>query len=194
MFDSPQHSLPALSPFVFQLSVRRSVSPKHLINPAPDEGTLRAAAIAARSAPSHTEPFPVRFVVIDDREKLAQLFSAALPINASAEERAKAENKAKKGPMQIAVIVRRSTTDSKRDELENAMTAGAALVNFLHVLNDAGFAAKTVSGRNFNAPKGLYDPITEMLAAFIICGTPEETISKAPKAIRTIPEELLTSW
>lgn len=46
-------------------------------------------------------------------------------------------------------------------------------MNFLNVLHAAGFAAKTVSAKDFAEPAGLYDPAAETLLAFILCGTPE---------------------
>lgn len=179
--------------FAQQLAARRSTPPKHLRAPAPDPETLAAAAAAARSAPSHAAQFPVRFVVIENREKLASCFLEVLPADASEEKREKAAGKARKGPMQIAVILQNQPQEEPRLAMENAMTAGAALVNFLNVLASAGFAAKTVSGRSFADPKGLYDPETETLAAFIICGTPDEAGSLAA-APREIPDDLLSRW
>lgn len=181
-----------LSPFALQIANRHSASPKHLSAPAPDEATLCAAAAAAYAAPSHAKPFPVRFVAIRDREKLAELFTMNLPAEATEEDRCQAAGKARKGPLQIAVILRHSSTESPREAMESAMTAGAALMNFLHVLTDAGFAAKTVSGRNFRNPKGLYDSAEETLAAFIICGTPTDPATSA--TLREMPGDFLQTF
>ena len=86
--------------FAQQIASRRSTSPKHLLEPGPSADVLEAAAAAAFAAPSHFSDFPVRFVIIESRERLAHLFEAELPADADAEKHAKAAGKAKKGPMQ----------------------------------------------------------------------------------------------
>lgn len=123
---------------------RTSTGAKYLTEPAPGEAELTRAVTCAMRAPCHDAEFPVRFVRIDSRERLADLFEARLPADATPEER------------------------------ENLITAGAALMNFLLSLEADGFAAKTVSAPEFADPKGLYDPATESLPAFILCGTPRE--------------------
>lgn len=176
------------------LIARRSVGPKHLTAPGPDSKTLELAAAAARTAPCHSTDFPVRFAVIENRERLAELFCANLAADADEEARAKARGKAMKAPMQIAVFVRRSGADDERARLERFTTAGAALMNFLHVLEGAGFAAKTVSGRCFKDPQDLYNPETEYLLAFLMCGTPDDEALNAQKTPRPAVEAILSFW
>lgn len=176
-------SAEALSDFSDLIFSRVSTGPKHQQAPAPDERTLELAARAAQAAPCHAdkagdgspaEPFPVRFALIESRERLADLFEAALPPDADEAARAKARGKALKGPGCIAVIGRRPKEGSaQRLAAERLMTAGAALMNFLNVLHAAGFAAKTVSAKDFADPARLYDPAEETLLAFILCGTPD---------------------
>ena len=72
--------------------------------------------------------------------------------------------------------------------------AGAALANFLNVLHKAGFGGKTVSGRAFRAPDGLYDPEKETLAAFIICGTPDEEARCAFAQLRETSKTFFSRW
>lgn len=152
---------------------RTSTGAKYLTEPAPGEAVLTRAVTCALRAPCHDADFPVRFVRIDSRERLADLFEARLPTEASPEERAKARSKATKGPGLFALVMRR-TSGNARLERENLMTAGAALMNFLLSLEADGFAAKTVSAPEFEDPKGLYDPGTESLLAFVLCGTPRD--------------------
>lgn len=106
-------SAEALSDLLFS---RTSTGPKHQQAPAPGERLLELAARAAQAAPCHAdkaedgrpaEPFPVRFALIESRERLAGLFEAALPPDADEAARAKARCKAMKGPGCIAVIGRR---------------------------------------------------------------------------------------
>ena len=61
------------SDFLNILQSRRSQGPKMQKAPAPSEEVLEAAALAARAAPSHNPAFPVRFVVADSREKIADI-------------------------------------------------------------------------------------------------------------------------
>ena len=59
------------------LATRRSGKPRDLIAPGPDATTLnRLLAIAART-PDHGKLAPWRFVVIDDRARLAQVIADA---------------------------------------------------------------------------------------------------------------------
>lgn len=173
---------------------RRSVGPKHLTAPAPDAKTLELAAAAARTAPCHSADFPVRFAVIENRERLADIFSTNLAVDAGNEACAKVRSKAMKAPMQIAVLVRCDGGDDERARLERFTTAGAALMNFLHVLEGAGFAAKTVSGRSFKNPLSLYNPETEYMLAFLMCGTPDGEALNAKETPRPTVEPILSFW
>lgn len=176
------------------LTARRSVGPKHLTLPAPDAAALELAAAAARTAPCHGERFPVRFAVIENRERLADMFVSTLADDADEALRAKARSKAMKAPMQIAVLVDLTDTADERDRLERFTTAGAALMNFLHVLQGAGFAAKTVSGRAFKNTMGLFDAENEYLLAFIMCGTPDEAAQAELKTPRPDAEPIVSFW
>ncbi len=178
--------------FAVSIASRKSVNPKHQVPPAPTMDVLKRAASAAASAPCHADAFPVRFVAVESRERLADLFEAALPADADEEKRAKARSKAMKAPMQIAVVSKRFRFDvDRRAETENAITTGAALANFLNVLHWAGYAAKVVSGRELPLVSSLCGE-SEELIAFILCGTSDEALDKASGQH---PErELLQVW
>ena len=62
---------------------RTSTGAKYLTEPAPDEAVQTRAVTCALRAPCHDADFPVRFVRIDSRERLADLFEARLPAEAS---------------------------------------------------------------------------------------------------------------
>lgn len=164
--------------FAKALSERKSIGPKHQIEPGPDSQTLLDAAFAAASAPHHSEVPPFRFVVVEDRELLAEVFLSNIE-SPSEEDKEKAIRKAKKGPCLVGLILEKSR--DHRLQLEHAAAAGAGLMNYLHVLNNAGFAAKTVSADDFKDPKGLYDPECEMILAWVISGTPDEA-PESPQA------------
>lgn len=176
--------------FVDLLAARRSLGPKLQMAPGPNEAVLLAAAQAAHAAPCHGDKFPVRFVRIVSREKLADAFEALLPAEADEAARSKARDKALRGETLIAVITAKSEDPTDQQAVaESYMTAGGALTNFLNVLFAAGFAAKTVSGRDLPAAEGLLDTARETLTAFILCGTP----TGAPKP-RKEANPLLSDW
>lgn len=157
---------------------RHSIGPKHQTIPAPDVGSLRLAVSLACHVPNHEEKLPFRFVEITSREKLADLFESNLEENCTDEQRERARSKALKGPMCIALIeTNRGESDLENIGVERLMSAGAGLMNFLTALHALGFAAKTVSGRNFVAPDNLYDPSHERLLAFVLVGTPDAPIN-----------------
>lgn len=178
------------SDFLNILQSRRSQGPKMQKAPAPSEEVLEAAALAARAAPSHNPAFPVRFVVADSREKLADIFEAALGPDADQAMRERARSKALKGECAILVIGPKPSHDTPaRMDRENLMTAGGALTNFLNVLWAEGFAAKTVTSREITDPQGLFDPETERLLCFILCGT-----QAAPAEPRPASPSILSRW
>lgn len=165
------------------LSDRKSIGPKHQIEPGPDSQTLLEAAFAAASAPHHSESLPFRFVVVEDRELLSEVFLSNIE-SPTEEDIEKAIRKARKGPSLTALILER--TSNPRLQLEHAAAAGAGLMNYLHVLNNAGFVAKTVSADEYRDTKGLYNPECEMILAWILAGTPEQ----APDS----PQAPLSFW
>lgn len=153
---------------------RRSLGAKHLVIPAPDVGALRLAVTAACRVPCHQETLPLRWVEITSRERLADLFESVLPSDADEQMRKKARGKALKAPMCMALVgIGLSSNAHERDTDERLMTAGASLMNFLAALHAQGFAAKTVSAKDFPAPDGLYDPTSERLLCFVLVGTPD---------------------
>ena len=65
----------------------------------------------------------------------------------------------------------------------------SALTNFLNVLWAEGVAAKTLTSREIKDPQGLFDPKTERLLGFILCGLPQE-----PMQPRDPEPSILSEW
>ena len=148
--------------FAQTISERRSVGPKQQTHNAPSDDVFVRAARAARSAPSHNPFFPCRFVKVVSREKLADVVESALPPEADQVLRDRARSKALKGAACIVIIGPKPTPDTPVImDMENLMTAGGALTNFLNVLWAEGVAAKTLTSREIKDPQGLFDPKTE---------------------------------
>lgn len=166
--------------FAQTIAERRSVGPKQQTHNAPSDDVFVRAARAARSAPSHNPFFPCRFVKVVSREKLADVFESALPPEADQVLRDRARSKALKGAACIVIIGPKPTPDTPVImDMENLMTAGGALTNFLNVLWAEGVAAKTLTSREIKDPQGLFDPKTERLLGFILCGLPQGRCSRA---------------
>lgn len=154
------------------LLTRASIGPKYLTDPAPDREEWQAILRFLKNAPCHDDAYPFRVVICEDREMLGEIFLAELPEDADEAAREKAVKKAKKGPGCLALILRETKDAPRRDRDERLLSAGAALMRLLDALHLAGYAAKTVSGKDFCRPDGLYDPETETLLCFVLCGRP----------------------
>ena len=140
--------------FAQTIAERRSVGPKQQTHNAPSDDVFVRAARAARSAPSHNPFFPCRFVKVVSREKLADVFESALPPEADQELRDRARSKALKGAACIVIIGPKPTPDTPVImDMENLMTAGGALTNFLNVLWAEGVAAKTLTSGEIKDPQ-----------------------------------------
>lgn len=163
--------------FIQILLSRHSVGARHQTIPAPDCADLRLAVSTALRAPNHEKKLPLRFVDIQSRKKLADLFESTLPADADEAVRIRTREKATKSPMCVAMILTDIHDDiSEMFREERLITAGAALMNFLNALHALGYVAKTVSPRPFETPDGLYDPENERLITFILIGSPDEPI------------------
>lgn len=174
---------------------RHSLGAKHLAIPAPDVGALRLAVTAACRVPCHQEALPLRWVEISSRERLADLFESVLPPEADKQMRDKARSKALKAPMCMALVGTGLTPDARdRDADERLMTAGASLMNFLAALHAQGFAAKTVSAKDFPAPDGLYDPTSERLLCFVLVGTPDAPLNYQDIGMGNDERQPLSRW
>ena len=88
---------------------RRHIGPRHLVEPAPDEGQLRELFTAAAAAPDHERLRPWRFLVLGPsaRERLAECFAHALrerDADAALDQVAQAREKAFRAPVLILAI------------------------------------------------------------------------------------------
>lgn len=176
--------------FARLIAGRRSVRPKAQRAVAPSDEVLEAACRAARSAPSHNPAFPVRFVKITSRGHLADLFEKSLPADADQTTRERARSKALKGACCVVLIGPKPQADWPHFmDMENLMTAGGALTNFLNVLWAEGIGAMTLTAREIPDPEGLFDPKTERLLGFVLCGELAEAPEPRPEA-----PSLLSVW
>jgi nitroreductase len=174
-----QSALPEPGPadVLAHLAGRYSVSPKHLIEPAPGrEELLRAAALALR-APDHEALRPYRFVRIDraQRARLGQLFAlGARRRGCDDAEVERARARAFNGPALLALIGRVRDGAQGVPAREQWLCAGAALMNFLNALHLMGYGAKVLGGTSVydaEVQQGLCGT-GETLLCWIVAGTP----------------------
>lgn len=176
-----------------KLASRHSVGAKFLTEPVPTAKDFEEAAQWASAAPDHCRLHPARFVIIENRAKLADFFeSGALSMGADAEEAAKARSKAAKAPAVVAVIAKISTDNARVPEYEQWMTVGAAVSNFLSALEIKGFGGKIVSGSSTKYPDAVkaFCRKDEVIACWIMLGTPKKD-APTPQPREPI-EQLLT--
>lgn len=144
---------------------RQNVSPKRLVEPAPDAAQLARILEAAAAAPDHGQLRPWRLVLVpqDKRALLAQAFVAALQERdgqATAEQLESAHEKAFRAPVLILAIARLgSGADNGADalpasgpgtlvhEAERLVSLGCAIQNILLSAHAAGFGSGLTSGQ-----------------------------------------------
>ncbi len=166
---------------------RRSVSPKRLIAPGPTPAEVEEMVRAAVAAPDHKGLRPVRFVVIptDRRHDLARAFIDAKRERdpaASEDDLRRAGEKAFRGPLLIAIVLRIERDHPRVSVSDQMMTAGAAAQNMLLTAAALGYGACLRSGASATSRKvrqALGIAASEELAAFMIVGTSTETTQRA---------------
>lgn len=141
---------------------RHSVSPKRLLAPGPDAGQLLQMVDAAACAPDHRGLRPWRLVRVADhqRDALADLFEACLRDRAdghepalSADDLAKARDKAYRAPTLLLAVLRSAPEDPEVPLIERAVSLGAALMNLLLAAHGLGYGAMLTSGRAVRSPR-----------------------------------------
>lgn len=183
---------------VASLLDRRSVSPKRLCWPAPDNEAIELMTAAALSAPDHGGLHPWRLIMFppEQRESLATIFEREKlrrdPL-ASERDLQRAREHANRSPALIAFVISPKAR-TRVPEREQLLAAGAALGNFLNAAHQLGFGAIVLSGErtfdsDFCSEVGLGS--SEHLACFICIGS----ISSAPPARkRTLASTKLSTW
>lgn len=156
---------------------RHSVGPRWLTLPAPTVDQLEQAIACALRAPDHGQLVPWRAVLVGDeqRDELGSLFADfALAVGKLPEEVERERERAAKGPMLVAWVVRILPGIDEVPEHEQWLCAGGALTNFLNAMHLMGFAAKTLSGRKCQHPavSEAFCGSGEQLVAFVCVGTP----------------------
>lgn len=180
------------------IATRRSILPKRLFEPGPNEPELELIFRAAAAAPDHGLLRPWRFIVCppNRRENLAQVFAQILiERDSQATERQIEDARAKafRSPFLMLVAVNLRGLDLAIPASERIVSAGCAIQNVLLMAHAMGYGAGPTSGQAMYAPqvKNFFklnadeDPL-----CFISIGTPDRSKPSQP---RMVPADFVKS-
>ena len=177
---------------------RRSLSPRFLIAPTPTSEELALILRAAAAAPDHKNLKPYRFILVptERRGDLAAAFreaKAERDPGAPADEIERAGEKAYRGAMLLAVVLRIVRDHPRVSVTDQMLATGAAIENMLLAASALGYAGCLRSGNSATSRRvrlalGLANE--EELAAFLMLGTP----AKAPSPRADDAGDLLSVW
>lgn len=161
------------------ISSRRTILPKRLTLPAPDEDAMAQIFAAAAAAPDHGQLLPWRFVLIpvSERHRLGQVFVDALlerDSTASELELNRAREKAERAPVLMLAVVDAVCGDPAIDLNERLISAGCAIQNMLLMATALGFGSALTSGKALKstALRSLFQlSISEHAVCFISLGS-----------------------
>jgi nitroreductase len=187
------------NPVIQAILNRRSVSPRRLVAPGPDEGEIEQVVQAAVAAPDHGRLRPWRFVRIgaDGRDRLATAFADAareLDPGMAEEAIAREAEKAHNAPCLLAIITRIDDENAIAPPTEQWASVGAALQNMLLAAEALGYRAMMVSGRKVHAQslrKAFGLAGDEHLVGFVSIGTAQ---AEPPPIERPQARDRLTEW
>ena len=170
------------------LQTRRSVPPRLLVSPAPQDAEIATLLTIASRVPDHARVVPWRFIVIgpDGGAKLGEHIVAAFKTDhpdAAPEAVELERNRLQRAPLVIAVVS--STREHpKAPEWEQVLSAGAAGMNLLNAVAAMGYACNWHTewyayDRRILGELGLAE--SERIAGFVHIGTAVESPADRPR-------------
>ena len=182
----------------FLQGLQQRVSCAQLAAPAPTAEQLQQMFEAAFRAADHRQLRPWRFLVVEGEglSKLGELYLAARQQNEpapTAEERARLLSLPLRAPMLIVAIVNLQE-DPKVPEIEQYLSAGAAVQNLLNAAYAQGLGAMWRTGElafNPHVATGLGLAANEHIIGFVYLGTPR-IVPRQPPVVD--PANHVESW
>lgn len=195
------------------MHTRRNVSPKRLLEPAPDAALLRDILGAACAAPDHGRLRPWRLVLVpqDKRTQLAQAFEQALlerDPQASLDQREMARDKAFRAPVLVLAVAVLGAPDQPVQaaqaavsvdsagtpvaDAERLLALGCAVQNILLAAHAAGFGSGLTSGQAMHS-EALRRLFALQPHEVAVCCINLGTVSKAKAAGERPPLEAVLS-
>ena len=172
------------------LQTRRSVAPRLLAAPGPNETELDTLLAIAARVPDHARVVPWRFIVIDHAggtrlgDTIASAYAADNP-GADAERLESERQRLTRAPLVIAVVSS-PREHPKAPEWEQLMSAGAVCMNLTVAANTMGYATNWLT-EWYAFDRRVLDILgltpTERIAGFIHIGTPTERPAERERPI-----------
>jgi nitroreductase len=194
-FDEAQVMFNNQSSPLAYLASRRSGKPREMIAPGPDPEQLDAILAVAMRTPDHGKLFPWRFVIINDRVKLASILESAF-VAANTDCRP-SQIDAATAPAAMAptllILLHATQPSPKIPEWEQQLSTGAVAMNLLHAAHAHGFVGSWITGW------AAYDPMVasefcqsgERIAGFFYLGSPSHELQERP---RPQPASIIRHW
>lgn len=168
------------------LETRRSGKPRDMVAPGPTPAELeRILAIASR-VPDHGKLTPWRFVIIEDRLRLAELLATAFAQLRPDASRAEVELQASlahQAPLMIAVLSVPNLT-SKVPVAEQHLSAGVAAFALELAATAMGYVAGWLTGWAAHSPavvSALGGGEGASVAGFMFIGSPSRPLEERPR-------------
>ncbi|SFP70041.1 nitroreductase family protein [Sphingomonas rubra] len=177
------------------LATRRSGKPRDMVAPGPDAATLDAMLAIAARTPDHGKLAPWRFVVVEDRDRLAALLTQAYRAEkpgVTEAELANVEQFARQAPT-LVVVLSSPRLDSGIPRFEQELSAGAACMNLLHAAAAHGFVGGWLTGwaAQSDAVLAGFGTPPERIVGFVFVGTPSRAPEERP---RPDLERVVSRW
>ncbi|MBB6599876.1 nitroreductase [Luteimonas sp. MC1825] len=181
------------------IDARRSVSSRHLAEPAPDDATLLRMLRSAVRVPDHGKRVPFRFIRIagDARIALGDAVAArGLALRPDAGDGAVEKDRLRftRAPLVVAVVAVFDDADPAIPAQERLLTAGSVCFALLQAAQAFGFGACWLTGwpaYDADVLRLLGLGVQERIAGFIHIGTP---IQEPNERDRPDPAALLGDW
>lgn len=163
-----------------QLHNRISTPANLLVEPAPDDSQIEQIVQAGLTAPDHAKLQPWRFIVIRDdaRRELGEIFLSATARrepDMADEKLQKQKTKPLRSPLIIAVVASITPDHPKTPEVEQILSAGAAMQLMQLAATAMGFGSIWLTGPNATDPfvkSALGIAEQDELVGFLYLGTP----------------------
>lgn len=181
------------------LHTRHSVPASQLTEPAPTDEQLNDILRCAINAPDHGKLHPWRFIVIrgDARQALGDVFVEAAKArepDISEQKLERMREKPLRSPMIVVIVATLTPDHPKAPEIEQMLSAGAAVQLMQLGATASGFGSIWLSGANAyddNVKSALGIAAKDQIAGFLYLGTPPDT---APSRRRPEISEHLSEW
>ena len=166
------------------LHTRHSIPASLLEEPAPNEQQLNDILRCAITAPDHAKLRPWRFIVIknDARYALANVFTNAAKIREptiSEQQLTRLKEKPLRSPLIVVIVATLTTNHPKVPEIEQVLSAGAAVQLIQLGATALGFGSIWLTGNNAfdeNVKKSLEVEEKDQIVGFLYMGTPPKEV------------------